>query len=46
MIGDADPKRYATALTHLMDSDQVDAILIMHSPSALSDSQNSAKSDH
>ncbi|MCP4323242.1 MAG: bifunctional acetate--CoA ligase family protein/GNAT family N-acetyltransferase [Alteromonadales bacterium] len=43
MIGDADPKRYATALTHLMDSDQVDAILIMHSPSALSDSENSAK---
>ena len=43
IIGDADPKRYATALTHLMDSDQVDAILIMHSPSALSDSENSAQ---
>lgn len=43
IIGDADPKRYATVLTHLMDSDQVDAILIMHSPSALSDSQNSAQ---
>jgi len=43
MIGDADPKRYATALGHLMDSDQVDAILIMHSPSALSDSKNSAQ---
>jgi acetyltransferase len=43
MIGDADPKRYATALGHLMDSDQIDAILIMHSPSALSDSENSAQ---
>ena len=43
MIGDADPKRYATSLTHLMDSDQVDAILIMHSPSALSDSEETAK---
>ena len=38
MIGDADPKRYAKALSHLMDSDDVDAILVMHSPSALSDS--------
>ncbi|TEW56008.1 CoA-binding protein [Psychromonas sp. RZ22] len=43
MIGDADPKRYATSLIHLMDSDQVDAILIMHSPSALSDSEETAK---
>tara|TARA_R110001592_G_scaffold205288_13_gene455823 strand:- start:3147 stop:5861 length:2715 start_codon:yes stop_codon:yes gene_type:complete len=43
MIGDADPKRYATALTHLMDSDKVDAILIMHSPSALSDSEETAQ---
>jgi len=43
IIGDADPSRYATTLTHLMDSDQVDAILVMHSPSALSDSQRSAQ---
>ena len=43
MIGDADPQRYATSLMHLMDSDQVDAILIMHSPSALSDSEKTAK---
>jgi len=43
MIGDADPKRYATALNILMDSSQVDAILIMHSPSALSDSEDTAK---
>lgn len=43
MIGDADPTRYATVLTHLMDSEQVDAILIMHCPSALSDSKNSAQ---
>ena len=43
MIGDADPKRYAISLMHLMDSEQVDAILIMHSPSALSDSEETAK---
>jgi len=43
IIGDADPKRYAATLTHLLDSEQVDAILIMHSPSALSDSQQSAQ---
>jgi acetyltransferase len=43
MIGDADPKRYAISLKHLMDSDQVDAILIMHSPSALSDSDETAR---
>ena len=43
MIGDADPKRYATSLTHLMDSDEIDAILIMHSPSALSDSGETAQ---
>ena len=43
MIGDADPKRYATALGHLMDNDKVDAVLIMHSPSALSDSEETAQ---
>lgn len=43
MIGDADPKRYASALTILMDSGQADAILIMHSPSALSDSEGTAQ---
>ena len=43
MIGDADPIRYAKALSHLMDSDQVDAILVMHSPSALSDSCTTAQ---
>ncbi|RBW47862.1 protein acetyltransferase [Psychromonas sp. B3M02] len=42
MIGDADPTRYATALKHLMDSEQVDAILIIHSPSALSNSEETA----
>ena len=42
MIGDADPTRYATALQHLMDSEQVDAILIIHSPSALSNSEETA----
>ena len=44
MIGDADPKRYAATLGHLMDSPQVDAILIMHAPSALSESVNNAQS--
>ncbi|MEI6896557.1 MAG: bifunctional acetate--CoA ligase family protein/GNAT family N-acetyltransferase [Psychromonas sp.] len=43
MIGDADPIRYASTLKHLMDSSQVDAILVMHAPSALSDSDNSAQ---
>lgn len=38
MIGDADPTRYAQTLTHLMDSEQIDAILILHAPSALCDS--------
>lgn len=43
MIGDADPRRYADCVKHLMDSDKVDAILIMHSPSALSDSAETAQ---
>ena len=43
MIGDADPKRYAATLSHLMDTAEVDAILIMHSPSALSDSESTAQ---
>ena len=43
MIGDADPKRYASVLTHLMDSECVDVILIMYAPSALSDSEATAQ---
>lgn len=43
MIGDADPNRYAQCVQHLMDSEQLDAILIMHSPSALSDSKLTAQ---
>ncbi|WP_417762547.1 bifunctional acetate--CoA ligase family protein/GNAT family N-acetyltransferase [Shewanella sp.] len=37
IIGDADPKRYCEALTILMDSDELDAVLVLHSPSALGD---------
>ncbi|QSX42475.1 bifunctional acetate--CoA ligase family protein/GNAT family N-acetyltransferase [Shewanella cyperi] len=38
IIGDAGPERYAKALRLMMDSDDVDAILVMHSPSALGES--------
>ncbi|GGI85386.1 bifunctional acetate--CoA ligase family protein/GNAT family N-acetyltransferase [Shewanella gelidii] len=38
IIGDAKGKRYSQALKTLMDSDDVDAILVLHSPSALADS--------
>ena len=38
IIGDADAKRYASALSILMDSDDLDAILVLHSPSALGES--------
>ncbi len=36
--GDADAKRYAKAVEIMMDSDVADAILVLHSPSALGDS--------
>lgn len=36
--GDADAKRYAKAVEIMMDSDDADAILVLHSPSALGDS--------
>ncbi|WP_220770998.1 bifunctional acetate--CoA ligase family protein/GNAT family N-acetyltransferase [Shewanella sp. MBTL60-007] len=36
--GDSDAKRYAKSLEILMDSDDLDAILILHSPSALGES--------
>ncbi len=37
IIGDAGPERYRQALEVMMDSDDLDAILVMHSPSALAD---------
>lgn len=36
--GDADAKRYTKAVEIMMDSDAADAILVLHSPSALGDS--------
>ncbi|ABV36687.1 GCN5-related N-acetyltransferase [Shewanella sediminis HAW-EB3] len=36
--GDADAKRYTKAVEIMMDSDDADAILVLHSPSALGDS--------
>ncbi|MCL1048948.1 acetate--CoA ligase family protein [Shewanella abyssi] len=36
--GDSDAQRYAQSLEIMMDSDNLDAILILHSPSALGDS--------
>ncbi len=43
MIGDADSKRYVDTISALMDSDECDAILIMHSPSAVAHSTETAK---
>lgn len=42
LVGDATAKRYCDALRIVLDSDDVDAILIMHSPSATADSQQTA----
>ncbi|MCE9687268.1 acetate--CoA ligase family protein [Shewanella sp. AS16] len=39
IIGDADTARYAKALEIMMDSEDLDAILVMHSPSALGESE-------
>ncbi|WP_153448586.1 bifunctional acetate--CoA ligase family protein/GNAT family N-acetyltransferase [Vibrio algicola] len=36
LVGDADAQRYVDTITCLFDSDEIDAILIMHSPSAIS----------
>lgn len=41
--GDADASRYTAALKILMDSDIADAILVLHSPSAIGDSVDIAK---
>ncbi|MGV3001704.1 bifunctional acetate--CoA ligase family protein/GNAT family N-acetyltransferase [Vibrio sp. E150_018] len=36
LVGDADSQRYAKAMDILLGSDAIDAILVMHSPSAIS----------
>ncbi|WP_341666013.1 bifunctional acetate--CoA ligase family protein/GNAT family N-acetyltransferase [Vibrio sp.] len=43
LIGDAGQERYIKAINLLMDSDCADAILIMHSPSASTDNQQTAQ---
>ena len=43
MVGDADHTRYVKTLNAVMDSDCADAILIMHSPSAVAHSEQTAQ---
>ncbi|RJX75492.1 bifunctional acyl-CoA synthetase/GNAT family N-acetyltransferase [Vibrio sinensis] len=43
MMGDADHSRYVATINALMDSDCADAILIMHSPSAIALSEETAQ---
>ncbi|MEH0688205.1 bifunctional acetate--CoA ligase family protein/GNAT family N-acetyltransferase [Vibrio cholerae] len=43
MVGDADHLRYVNTLNALMDTDCADAILIMHSPSAVAESEQTAR---
>ena len=43
LIGDAGQERYIEAIKAVMDSDCADAILIMHSPSASTDNQQTAQ---
>ncbi|OZS42006.1 bifunctional acetate--CoA ligase family protein/GNAT family N-acetyltransferase [Photobacterium sanguinicancri] len=43
IIGDADITRYEKAVRILLDSDDFDALLIMHSPSAIADGNETAK---
>nr|WP_086940118.1 bifunctional acetate--CoA ligase family protein/GNAT family N-acetyltransferase [Thaumasiovibrio occultus] len=42
IMGDADVKRYVDTITALLDSDDFDALLIMHSPSAIANSYETA----
>ncbi|MGD8116648.1 bifunctional acetate--CoA ligase family protein/GNAT family N-acetyltransferase [Vibrio sp. TRT 29B02] len=42
MVGDSDHTRYVDTLNALMDTDCADAILIMHSPSAVAQSEQTA----
>ncbi|MFV0448184.1 MAG: GNAT family N-acetyltransferase [Vibrio sp.] len=43
IVGDADHNRYINALKAVLDSDDADAILIMHSPSAIAQSEQTAQ---
>lgn len=43
LVGDADHTRYVNALNAVMDGDAADAILIMHSPSAIAHSEQTAR---
>ncbi|WP_413283311.1 GNAT family N-acetyltransferase [Vibrio sp. MA40-2] len=43
MIGDADKNRYVNSIQALLDSDDIDALLIMHSPSAVAHSVETAQ---
>ncbi|UHJ62079.1 bifunctional acetate--CoA ligase family protein/GNAT family N-acetyltransferase [Vibrio furnissii] len=43
IVGDADHTRYVNALNAVLDSDDIDAILIMHSPSAIAHSEQTAQ---
>jgi acetyltransferase len=43
IVGDADHNRYINALKAVLDSDNADAILIMHSPSAIAQSEQTAQ---
>lgn len=43
LVGDADSQRYADVMNVLFDSENVDAILIMHSPSAISHPTHTAQ---
>jgi acetyltransferase len=43
LVGDADHQRYIRALNAVLDSDVADAILILHSPSAVAESDQTAQ---
>ncbi len=43
IVGDADQNRYVNALKAVLESDNIDAILIMHSPSAIAQSEQTAQ---
>ncbi|MGV2988249.1 GNAT family N-acetyltransferase [Vibrio sp. E150_011] len=43
LVGDATAQRYKEAINRVLDSSDIDAILIMHSPSAVSNSKETAQ---
>ncbi|XAW88254.1 bifunctional acetate--CoA ligase family protein/GNAT family N-acetyltransferase [Vibrio sp. CDRSL-10 TSBA] len=43
IVGDGDHTRYVNALKAVLDGDNIDAILIMHSPSAIAQSEQTAQ---